>query len=371
MKSAGAKKNSTGDVVRARTKIELDSLLSMRDDGSNYIPWADALDAYFQMNYGLIGCFVNEPTGYYKRDAWTPDKFAELQALVGYTDNEMRKVRRSKIDDFLKQRDQDIEDYSKMYGVIMNTLSLNSRRLLKEDAAYPACAERRKPLELIKLIKHTIVTQSIGKTADAQADVLIRRWHLLKCGERELAEDFCARAEQLWDALTAAKHPEKPQLPAAIRYVTRLLVNNPKYAPYVTDVLNLAQRPATAGEAFATTFASIPTAARNFFSPVATSSRFSHGPFAYDTQQSCPGCGSYYHTAEKCYTLHPELRPGHDSKPAADSVKPAAGESDANVSKQRKKSKKPFHQRKGKQTGPRPVTAYATLTEAMAFGLEM
>jgi hypothetical protein len=248
----------------------------------------------------------------------------------------------------------------------MNTLSSNSRRLLKEDVAYPACAERRKPLELIQLIKHTIVTQSIGKTPDAQADVLIRRWHLLKCGEKELAEDFCARAEQLWDALTAANHPEKPLLPAAIRYITRLLVNNPKYAPYVTDVLNLAQRPATAGDAFAVTFASIPTAARNFFSPVATSSRFSHGSFAYDTQQRCPGCGSSYHNAERCYTLHPELRPGYDA--TKDRGKATAEESKPTADDAKPKAKK---KRKERKTGPKPVTAYATLTEAMAFGLEL
>lgn len=76
-----------------------------------------------------------------------------------------------------------------------------------------------------------------------------------------------SRAEQLWNALTAAAHPEKSELGAAIRYVTRLLSGNRCYHAYLADVLNNQNRDATAASAFAPSFASIASAVRNFYGP--------------------------------------------------------------------------------------------------------
>lgn len=110
----------------------------------------------------------------------------------------------------------------------------------------------KKPRELVALIRSAIVTQSAWLTAEAKGDQMIRRWQKLKCGDREEAQDFCARAEELWNALTVANHPEKPELASAIRFVTKLLIgNHPAYGPYVADVLNKWQNPVTAASPFA------------------------------------------------------------------------------------------------------------------------
>jgi hypothetical protein len=84
-----------------------------------------------------------------------------------------------------------------MYGVVKETLSLRAKTLLRQNDRLAIVESQRMPKELIKLIKTTIVTQAIGRTEDFQADVLIRRWQLIKCGETEDADDFVPKTEQL------------------------------------------------------------------------------------------------------------------------------------------------------------------------------
>lgn len=103
------------------------------------------------------------------------------------------------------------------------------------------------------------------------------------------AEDFCARAEELWNALEVAHPPEMPLLPGAVRFVTKLLIGNPAYQAYVADTLYKWQNPTTAAGAFAPSFSTIPNAARRFISTGPRPFARPNQAFAYATTEVCPG----------------------------------------------------------------------------------
>lgn len=366
MSHRGFKQATKSVVTRVKPKVDLESLVMLRDDGTNDAEWFHSLDIYFQAKYDFIGFCLSDPAGYAVRTTWADQDFIDWQAASGATAVQLAALRRTKWEEVFDSRKEDETTYPKMCGVIMSTLSLASQRTLTEDPGYAAVAALRRPRELVALIRSAIVTQSAGLSVDAKADVMIRRWQTLKCGDREDCGDFCARAEELWNALTVANHPEKPALPAAVRFVTKLLSGNSAYGPYVADTLNKFQNPVTAPGAFAVSFATIPSAARRY---VSTGPRPFSRPsqaFAYATSEACSECGNPRHTADQCWILHPELKPdwatGKKKAEAKGDPKPSAGET-----KEKKSNPK-----KGKKKGKQPsVTAYGTLTEDMAFGLDM
>jgi len=358
-------KSTASQVVRVKSKVDVDSLVMLREDGTNDPEWHNALDIYFQGKYEFIGFCLSDENGYIVRTMWTEEDFAEYQLLTGCTNVQLAAFRRQKVEELMEQRKKDLMSYCSMYGTIKKTLHLNTMRTLREDPGFGAVEALKKPRELVALIRSAIVTQSAGLTAEAKGDQMIRRWQKLKCGDREDAQDFCARAEELWNALTVANHPEKPELPSAIRFVTKLLTGNPAYGPYVADVLNKWQNPVTAPGAFAASFATIPNVARRF---VSTGPRHTHNPtqaFAYSTAEICSGCGSDRHTEDTCWTLHPELRPSWAEKKPKGNAKQDAGEG----AETKQKKEAPKAGKKKEKAKTKNMTAYA-LTEEMAFGLD-
>lgn len=374
MAARGKKSNSyppKADKVRAGKKVELGSLVMLREDGSNAAEWYDSLDIYFQSEYEKIGRFLDkDSTGYYVRPVhWTLEKITAHCAAFGLSEKQAAAFRRTKAADAADQEDEDILSYARMCGVVKTTLPLALRMLLRQHPDFAAVDKLEMPKGLIDLCMRSIVINSVGRTDDENHDMLIARWMKLECGAREAAEDFCTRSEQLWDALTAAKHPTKPSLAEAIRYVTKKLTNNPRYAPYVADVLNSASKAATAANAYAKSFAEIPGAARRFYHVGAHIGGGAErgGAFVY----TCTACGNARHTDDECWKLHPELRPAKWQKESP-VEKPVRSEKFAVVEE---KSDKPGGPKKrGKRAGkgkPKAMTAYSTLTEAMAFGLDL
>jgi hypothetical protein len=365
------RKAHTEQTVKAprASLVKLDSLLMLEDNGHNSEAWKDSLDNHFSTTYEGIGRFISQGE-YWKRPRWSTRQYSTFQRSTEATDAMMLDIKAKKTMELITQVEKDIASYSKMYGAVKASLSIRTKKLLKEVEEFEAIEEGQMPLELINLIMHTVVTQSIGKTSLMQEDLLIRRWHVIKCGEREIADEFAGRAEQLWDALTAADHPEKPSLQSAIRYITKLLVSNSKYGAYVADVLNLASRQSTAAEAYAPSFAMIATAARNFVSIGVPTSRAT-GTFAYASHASesgaCSHCGGKTHSDDQCWEKHAEHRPKgwlpiEEYKKAREKAK---SEKDAKPAKKQAAKK----QKAGR--GAAKATGYSTLTEAMAFGLDL
>lgn len=371
MKARGNKKNYAhhDSGARVKSRVELGSLVMLRDDGTNEPEWHESLDLHFQSTFGIIGYCLTDPNGYHIRTGWSDVQYAQFQADSAMTNAQLSKYRIARAKDLWDQREKDNENYAKMFGVVKSTITSQGQRLLQESPTYAAIELAKRPLELVTLVKSTIVTSSVGRTATENADTLIRRWQKLKCGERELADDFVQRAEQLWNALTAANHPEKPALAAAIRFVTKLLVANKRYIAYVADVLNDANKPTIAGAAYATTFPLIATAARNFRG-TGTAMETNRTAFAY----ACSHCDDERHSVDNCWKLHPELRPGAKKVGAAKDDKKESSDTKADDKteangKAKKRSKKGGKGRKA--GGTNSMTAYATLTEDMAFGLDM
>lgn len=381
MATRGKKPNSSahrGETVRASKKVELGSLVKLCDDGSNAAEWKDSLNTYFQSEFEKIGRFLDkDSTGYYVRPIlWTPAKIRLHCEAFGLTERQTANFRKSKADDFAEQEEKDILSYSRMCGIVKATLSLSSRRLLRQHPDFAAVDALEMPKELVDLIMRSIVINSIGRTDEENHDMLIAKWMKMECGSREDAVDFCARAEQLWNALEAAHHPTMPSLVEAIRYVTKKLTNNPRYSPYVADVLNSASKPATAADAYAKSFAEIPGAAARYYHVGAHAAGASArgGVFVY----ACTGCGNPRHSEDECWKLHPELRPSKlksEGGPSTCATEKSAKSSDMPQAKAETSGKpRTRGKRGGKNLGKgreKSMTAYSTLTEAMAFGLDL
>lgn len=124
------KNNSTRDeVVRLKSKVDTGSLVMLRDDGSNDTEWFLSLDNYFESNYGDIGRCLTDPTGYLIRMPWSSVKYLEFQRYSGMSDQQLAKYRIERTKLLYNQRENDLVEYTKMFGIVRSTLSKNSRDL--------------------------------------------------------------------------------------------------------------------------------------------------------------------------------------------------------------------------------------------------
>lgn len=350
--------------IRADGKEDVDTVVMLRDDGKNVSAWFNKLDGYFQSKFELIGSFL-EDDEYHRRQPWSAERFAQYERLTGASEKAMSILTREKVKDYFDQIDKDVASYANMYGTIWKTLSPGTQARLRSVDGFDEIKENKRPLQLVRFIKANVVNATLGMSADAAADAIIRRWQKLACGATEDAIDFCERAEQLWNALTTARHPERPELLPAVRFVTRLLVGNHTYIPYVTSVINNSQIYAIGDNAFAASFAEIALKADSYVTVNGGTRRRGAG-VAY----ACSVCNIEGHDDDNCFKQHPEKAPdwwvhkgakgGHKSDRKPPAAKKAA-EADDKPSGAPKK--------KNRRSKKKESTAYATLMENMAFGI--
>ena len=149
--------------------------VKLREDGSNEMEWFPCLDRYFQSNFSMLGFCLSEPNGYHQRKLWTNEQFEDFQLDSSMTDWEILKLRKTKANELWDLRPNYVcEDYAKMYGLAKSTLWPTSKWLLRESDSFRQVEFDKRPVELVTLIKSTVVTQTIGKPASENADALNR-----------------------------------------------------------------------------------------------------------------------------------------------------------------------------------------------------
>lgn len=78
-------KSTASQVVRVKSKVDVDSLVMLRKDSTNDPEWHRALDIYFQGKYEFIGFCLSDEAGYTVRTMWTEANFQDYQLLTGCT----------------------------------------------------------------------------------------------------------------------------------------------------------------------------------------------------------------------------------------------------------------------------------------------
>ena len=337
--------------------VPSETLIFLAHDGSNSMKWRKALHEYFGAEYGIIGHFL-EDGAYYVRPAWDAAQWQQYQLLHGLTNVELSKHKSTKAQSHQTKIEEDVDNYSKMYARVMQTLMEDQKSLIKQQANWIAIRNARMPLELIELAQQTIVNQTAGLPIAEQLDTALRRYMDLKQYAWESADAYSERSQELVGQLLRLHHPSAPDEATAVRHAIHGLLS-PKYDQYKINLLNETR---SGVRQYPNTWGAMVTAVCQWINPIRSSTMPNR--FVYQ----CNVCNKSGHEEPNCYVAHPELRPKNkkssDTK-SSSSTAPAAAIASAVGSKlptaeggvhnKGASSKK----KKGKRRAGEHVTAYA------------
>jgi hypothetical protein len=74
-------------------RLELGSVVMLRDDGSNHIEWLRSLDDHFRGQFGTIGDCLSNVNGYHTRQLWTEQQYLKYQQAAAATAAGLAKYR--------------------------------------------------------------------------------------------------------------------------------------------------------------------------------------------------------------------------------------------------------------------------------------
>lgn len=336
--------------------VPSDTLIFLAHDGSNSMKWRKALHEYFGAEYGIIGHFL-EDGAYYVRPTWDAAQWQQYQAQHGLTGAELGKHRSSKAQSHQTKLEEDVDNYSKMYARVMQTLTEDQKALIKQQADWIAIRNARMPMELIELAQQTIVNQTAGLPITEQLDTALRRYMDLKQYAWESADAYSERAQELNAQLIRLHHPSAPDEATAVRHAIHGLLS-PKYDQYKINLLNETR---SGIRQYPTTWAAMVTAICQWINPIRSSTMPNR--FIY----ACSVCNKSGHEEPTCFVAHPELRPNskkkssrsNESTPAVATAS-AVGSKDSTAAVVTQKKGTSIKKKKGKRKVGEHVTAYAS-----------
>jgi hypothetical protein len=340
---------------------------------SNASEWREQLSLYFQHKDAEIGSFLkpgpnNAAPAYFQRPALrTAAAWEERRVAMGggITEADIRKQR---IVEWTKRDDDEIADQKLLkswFPTILKTLSAEQREQLALAPTWEAVNLAQLPLELVDLIETTVVWGISGLSNTAQADVLFSFYtdkSRMTQQPNEATSDYVRRFKAIYSCLVSAAHPQRGDMPSAIRKCVQGL-DKQRHTAYCASVSN-AENSGVAN-AYPASFALIASKADIFADP------YGHGRSASAPTATAPSryafacnfCSKDGHDESNCWSKYPDQLPPRfakkapqsDSKPSSEakkSAEPAA----STVSKSKKKRDKK----------KKNVTAYATAVTTSA-----